>query len=218
LRARRRRRRKPAEGRAAPASQAQAAVEGSGEAGSESAAAPSTPGKDAGRPPRARRRNRPGAAPRDAAAGDPPPREDNGPRRESRDRPGQRDRGPPGNRREGGRDAGPRDRRGRPPGRGRDAAPRRVERKLYQIDSVVDRGFEDVEEEGGSRRVHWTILKRTTADQISRKPLSAVYVLQRDGADSEFPSLGAARNAVNKTIVHPEKLTRSKAEHAAEKK
>jgi hypothetical protein len=92
-----------------------------------------------------------------------------------------------------------------------------MERKLYSFDSVVDRGFDDVEEEAGTRRVHWTILKRTTADQISRKPVSAVYVLQRDGNDSEFPNLGAARSAVNKTIVHPEKLTRSKEEHAAEK-
>ena len=119
------------------------------------------------------------------------------------------------------RDRGPRDRRDRrdgPPGRGRGpAAPRQVERKLYSLDSVVDRGFDDVDEEAGTRRVHWTILKRTTADQISRKALSAVYVLQRDGADSEFPNLGAARAAVNKTIVHPEKLTRSKAEYAAEK-
>jgi hypothetical protein len=92
-----------------------------------------------------------------------------------------------------------------------------MERKLYSFDSVVDRGFDDVEEEAETRRVHWTILKRTTADLISRKPVSAVYVLQRDGNDSEFPSLGAARNAVNKTIVHPEKLTRSKEEYAAEK-
>jgi len=30
--------------------------------------------------------------------------------------------------------------------------------------------------------------------------------------------LGAARSAVNKTIVHPEKLTLSKAEHVAAKK
>lgn len=88
---------------------------------------------------------------------------------------------------------------------------------MYSLDSVVDRGFDDIEEEAGTRRVHWTILKRTTADQISRKALAAVYVLQRDGADSEFPNLGAARAAVNKTIVHPEKLTRSKAEYAAEK-
>jgi len=66
--------------------------------------------------------------------------------------------------------------------------------------------------------VHWTIIKRTVADQISRKPMSHSYVLQRDSVDSEFHSLGAARDAVNKKIVHPEKLTRSKAEHAAEKK
>jgi hypothetical protein len=89
--------------------------------------------------------------------------------------------------------------------------------KLYSFDSVVDRGFEDLEEESGTRRVHWTIVKRTTADQISRKPISAVYVLQREGDDAEFPNLGAARSAVNKTIVHPEKLTRSKEEYAAEK-
>jgi len=42
-------------------------------------------------------------------------------------------------------------------------------------------------------------------------------VLQRDGNDAEFPNLGSARSAVNKTIVHPEKLTRSKEEYAAEK-
>ena len=106
---------------------------------------------------------------------------------------------------------------GRPAGRGRAAPPRRLERTLYSFDSVVDRGFDDVEEETGIRRVHWTIVKRTTADQISRKPVSAIYVLQRDGTDREFPNLGAARNEVNKTIVHPEKLTRSKAEYAAEK-
>ena len=124
---------------------------------------------------------------------------------ERRDRRGDR-----GDRRGGRRD----DRRGGPGGRGRDA-PRRVERKLYSVDSVVDRGFEDVEAEGESRRVHWTIVKRTVADQISRKAVSASYVLQRDGAGTEFPSLGAARDAVNKTIVHPEKLTPSKSEIAA---
>jgi hypothetical protein len=48
--------------------------------------------------------------------------------------------------------------------------------------------------------------------------MSSTYILQREGADSEFPNLGAARLAVNKTIVHPEKLTLSKAEHAAAKK
>jgi len=56
------------------------------------------------------------------------------------------------------------------------------------------------------------------ADQQSGKPISAVYVLQRDGIDTEFPSLGTARAAANKTIIHPEKLTLSKAEHAAAKK
>lgn len=123
--------------------------------------------------------------------------------------------GPP---REGHRDDRSRgDRRDGPPGRGRGALPRKLERKLYSFDSVVDRGFDDIEEEAGTRRVHWTIVKRTTADQVSRKPVSFLYVLQRDGVDSEFPSLGVARNEVNKTIVHPEKLTRSKAEYAAEK-
>src|SRR5437762_976304 len=68
-----------------------------------------------------------------------------------------------GGQREGGR-------RG-PPGRGRGAPDRRPSPKLYSFDSVVDRGFDDVEEEGETRRVHWTILKRTTADQISRKPI-----------------------------------------------
>jgi hypothetical protein len=117
------------------------------------------------------------------------------------------------------RDQGRGPRRDGPPGRGRDGPPRRAERQLYSFDSVVDRGFEDVEEEGAeTRRVHWTIVKRTTADQVSRKPVSAVYVVQRDGADSEFPNLGTARSAVNKTIVHPEKLTPSKAEIAALKK
>ena len=83
---------------------------------------------------------------------------------------------------------------------------------------MVDRGFEDIEEEGPeTRRVHWTIVKRTTADQVTRKPVSQNYVLQREGADSEFPTLGAARDAVNKKIVHPEKLTLSKAEHVAAK-
>ena len=86
---------------------------------------------------------------------------------------------------------------------------------------MVDRGFEDIAdeaEESATRRVHWTIVKRTVADQKSGKPMSAIYVLQRDGTESEFPNLGAARSAVNKTIVHPEKLTLSKAEHAAAKK
>ena len=104
--------------------------------------------------------------------------------------------------------------------RGRAAAQEKPERKLYALESVVDRGFEDVaddSEEGTTRRIHWTIVKRTVADQKSGKPMSAVYVLQREGTEAEFPNLGAARAAVNKTIVHPEKLTLSKAEHAQQR-
>jgi hypothetical protein len=143
-------------------------------------------------------------------------RTDEGRERDRRNGAGREDRR--GGQRRGGRRDGQREggRRG-PPGRGRGAPDRRPPPKLYSFDSVVDRGFDDVEEEGETRRVHWTILKRTTADQISRKPISAVYVLQRDGNDAEFPNLGSARSAVNKTIIHPEKLTRSKEEYAAEK-
>jgi len=36
--------------------------------------------------------------------------------------------------------------------------------------------------------------------------------------EAEFPHLAAARGAVNKTIQHPEKLTKSKAEHATTRK
>jgi hypothetical protein len=120
---------------------------------------------------------------------------------------------------------GRRDKRssGRLPGRGREAPLRKPEQKLYALESVVDRGFQDVTEdsneggEGGTRRVHWTIIKRTVADQKSGKAMSASYVLRREGVEAEFPNLGAARAAVNKTIVHPEKLTLSKAEHVAAK-
>jgi hypothetical protein len=194
------------------------------------------PGAEPGSRP-ARPRNRRGERPRAAGAPGDAQRQDAGRQDAGRQDAGRQDAGrqdagrqnagrqdaPRDNRGDRSRDAGPRanprdPRRDRPPGRGRAEAPRRVERKLYSLDSVVDRGFEDVEEEAGTRRVHWTIVKRTTADQISRKPVSALYVVQRDGIDSEFPNLGAARNAVNKTIVHPEKLTRSKAEYAAEKK
>ena len=159
------------------------------------------------------------------------PGRDRGPRRDGEGGPAQgggrerdgRDRaprnGPGGERRDRGDQRGDgRGRRGAPGGRDRGRPERSVERKLYSLDAVVDRGFEDVEPEGEgeTRRVHWTIVKRTVADQISRKPVSASYVLQREGGDdTEFPSLGAARNAVNKTIVHPEKLTPSKSEIAA---
>jgi hypothetical protein len=119
----------------------------------------------------------------------------------------------PGPRRRGTRD--------RDAGRRRDAPQKRPEQKLYALESVVDRGFEDITDEAdesGTRRIHWTIIKRTVADQRSGKPMSAVYVLRREETDAEYPNLGAARAAVNKTIVHPEKLTMSKAEHAAAKK
>ena len=104
-------------------------------------------------------------------------------------------------------------------GRDRDAPRQKPEQRLYALEAVVDRGFEDVvdvAEENLTRRVHWTITKRTVADQESGKPISATYVLKRDGVDTEYPGLAAARAAVNKTIVHPEKLTLSKADHAAE--
>ena len=147
-----------------------------------------------------------------------------GPRQPREQAAGLRDAGGRGpDRRDQGPDArGRRDRRssGRPPGRGREAPLRKPEQKLYALESVVDRGFEDVtddSDEGGTRRVHWTIIKRTVADQKSGKAMSASYVLQREGVDAEFPNLGAARAAVNKTMVHPEKLTLSKAEHVAAK-
>ncbi|MGH7100634.1 MAG: hypothetical protein ACREE4_23700, partial [Stellaceae bacterium] len=128
---------------------------------------------------------------------------------------GEGERGPRGNDRagpRGDRRRGPQD-RFRGEGRGR---PRpEPERRLYALEALVDRGFEDVEEDGETRRIPWTIVKRTVADQKSGRQMSAVYVLQRDGAEEEFPNLGAARDAAHKTIVHPEKLTLSKAEHAA---
>jgi len=211
LRRRRRRRRPPQLGGAGEnATAAEGAAEGT-------ATAP----RDPNRPPRRRNNRRPrDDRPNDrpaAEGGEATPR-DARPGRDHRAGPGRgpregdRRREGPGGRRDRGEG---RDGRGR--GRGRDDREKRVERKLYNIDSVVDRGFEDVEEEGETRRVNWTIIKRTVADQITRKPMSQNYVLQRDGVDSEFPSLGAARDAVNKKIVHPEKLTLSKADHAAQK-
>ena len=112
---------------------------------------------------------------------------------------------------------GPKDRRHGPD---RGDFRRKPEPKLYRLESIVDRGFEDVADpatEGTTRRVDWTILKRTTADQRTARALSAIYVLRRDGTDAEFAHLSAARAAVNKTITHPEKLTASKAEHAKAK-
>jgi hypothetical protein len=130
--------------------------------------------------------------------------------------PGQRERGT-GDRRAGGNRSGPAERRR---GRRRDEPEKRQEQRLYALESVVDRGFEDVPDEAGdneAQRVHWTIVKRMVADQHSGKAISAVYVLRREDSETEFPSLGTARAAAKKTIVHPEKLTMSKAEHAAAK-
>jgi hypothetical protein len=173
-----------------------------------------------GRPWPSRPRDR---RPPDRAAPEEDPRR-HGPRqsRERAARPGAPGARGPDRRDQGSDTRGQRDRRSssRPPGRGREAPLRKPEQKLYALESVVDRGFEDVTEdsdEGGTRRVHWTIIKRTVADQKSGKAMSASYVLRREGVDAEFPNLGAARAAVNKTIVHPEKLTLSKAEHVAAK-
>jgi hypothetical protein len=118
---------------------------------------------------------------------------------------------------------GPRDKRGarerkeRHHERDRNAFAKKPDPKLYRLESVVDRGVEDVPDsanEGATRRVDWTILKRTTAEQGTARPLSAIYVLRRDDIDSEFTHLSEARAAVHKTISHPEKLTPSKADHA----
>ena len=130
--------------------------------------------------------------------------------------PARDDRRPADRRARGNRPPGRNDRR---PARDRDAPRKKPEPRLYALEAIVDRGFEDVvdaAEDNLTRRVHWTIVKRTLADQESGKPISATYVLKREGVDTEFPGLAAARSAANKTIVHPEKLTMSKAEHAAE--
>jgi hypothetical protein len=91
---------------------------------------------------------------------------------------------------------------------------------LISFESTVDRGFEeaaDAESEGQTKRIEWSIVKRTVADQKAAKTVSANYVLKRDGAETEFPNLGAARAAVNKTIVHPEKLTKPKSDYPNKK-
>ena len=169
--------------------------------------------REGGRPPRGRGRDR---RPGEQRLQDAPPQ----PTGEPQDRGAARGSGGRGRDDRGAGGRGPGGQRDGRRGTGRDGPPRRVEQKLYALESMVDRGFEDVPDEAedsGSRRVHWTIVKRTVADQKSGKPMSASYVLQREGAETEFPNLGAARAAANKTIVHPEKLTMSKAEHVAAK-
>jgi len=165
----------------------------------------------------------PAGAPRDRSA---PYRgsRNRGPRNRLSDDQRSPERGPVGDNRRS-PDRGDRGRRAssrndRRQGRDRDTPRKKPEQRLYALEAIVDRGFEDVvdaAEDNLTRRVHWTIVKRTVADQESGKPISAIYVLKRDGVDTEFPGLGAARSAANKTIVHPEKLTVSKAEHAAER-
>src|SRR5271168_3815693 len=156
----RRRRRRPAR---RPGLMDPADSGGQGSIGSEAiteGTSQSEPGA-VGRPWPSRPRNR--RLPDQAAPeGDPHPR---GPRQPREQTEGPRDAGARApDRRDQGADArGRRDRRasGRPPGRGRDAPPRKPEQKLYALESVVDRGFEDVTEdsdEGGTRRVHWTII------------------------------------------------------------
>src|SRR5579885_3342232 len=166
-----------------------------------------------GRPPRREWRNRP---PRHARSGE---SRDGGHRGERADRP-PRERGAEGRGefRKKGRGRGPGGKGKRPFGREREEHGRKPEQKLYVSESTVDHGFQDVppaEEGGEARRVDWTITKRMVVDQRSTRTVSAVYVLKREGTETEFPFLAAAREAVNKKIVHPEKLTRPKEDYAA---
>lgn len=156
----------------------------------------------------------PDAAPRPQA---PPQREERSERRGG-NAPRDRDAGA---RRDGRRDKGPRGARPHGHDKDRDRFSRKPAQSLYSVELVVDRGFEEVPDAADSattRRVDWTIVKRVVADRISARPISAVYMLRREGTDTEFAHLSAARAAVNKTIVHPEKLTRPKADHATSKK
>ena len=156
----------------------------------------------------------PDAAPRPQA---PRQREERSERRGG-DAPRDRDAGA---RRDGRQDKGPRGARPHGHDKDRDRFSRKPAQSLYSVESVVDRGFEEVPDAANSattRRVDWTIVKRVVADRISARPISAVYMLRREGTDTEFAHLSAARAAVNKTIVHPEKLTRPKADHPTGKK
>jgi hypothetical protein len=149
--------------------------------------------------------------------------EDRHPRGERPREGGPRDAGPrrPGTQSKGRREHGPGGFKNRPHGRGHEAPTKKPEPRLASFETTVDHGFEDLVDEandGATRRVDWTIIKRTVADQRTTKPVSAVYILRRDGVDTEFANLSAARAAVNKKIVHPEKLTRAKADYGSTKK
>jgi ATP-dependent RNA helicase SUPV3L1/SUV3 len=239
-RRRRRRRGKRPEG-AAPLQASGETGTGGGENGAADAAngtAPASEGGTGERPPHARsprhrrrrdRRDGAGPRPNDGApregGNDGAPREgasrDDRPRHD-RDR---RDRGERGDREHRDRERGPRDGKKRFGkkggfGQGRDDRRPKEQPKLYSFESIVDRGFEDVADpanEGATRRVDWQIVKRTVADQKSAKPVSSVYLVRREGVDTDFANLAAARQAVNKTIVHPEKLTRPKADYPTKK-
>ena len=205
---RRRRRRPPPEGSAAPAAAGEPASDASGAVVQPSA---ETERKE---PRRSRGSHRRDGANRLSREEQPRERDD---RRE-------RSSGP---RADGDRSArGKRDKRGargladRPRHRERDGTRNKPAPKLHSLEAIVDRGFEDVPDpatEGATRRADWTILKRTIADQRTARAVSVIYVLRRDGVETEFAQLSAARAAVNKIITHPEKLTPSKADHAAAK-
>src|SRR5438270_1645283 len=164
----RRRRRRPPRPAAAAAPGSRAEMSGGPETIAEAA---SHPGADGAARPRTgrsrpRRPREPGLQEGDARARGPlRPRERGaGPGQPGGRQPGRRDHGSDTR---GRRDKGS---GGRPPARGRGMLPRKPEPKLYALESVVDRGFEDVpddSDEGGTRRVHWTIVKRTVADQKS---------------------------------------------------
>ena len=106
-------------------------------------------------------------------------------------------------------DRGPRENRGprgRQRGNDRDGFRKKPEPKLYRLESIIDHGFEEIADEGNEgagRRIDWTILKRTTADQRTARALSATYVLRRDGVDTEFAHLSAARAAVEQNHRPP---------------
>jgi hypothetical protein len=202
-RRRRRRRRPAAEGSAAPAAAGAPGAAASGAALQPSAA---TERKEPRRGRASRRRD--------------------GPHRTSRERDDRRE---PSSGPRADADRGPRDTRDkraarrptdRPRHRDRDDARNKPAPKLHRLEAIVDRGFEDLPDpatEGTTRRADWTILKRTIVDQRTTRTVSVVYVLCREGVETEFTQLSAARGAVNKIITHPEKLTPSKADHAAGK-
>jgi hypothetical protein len=146
------------------------------------------------------------------------PKRHGGPRRD--DRKGQDAKGDKGDKRrnnhKGGKPNGKKD-------QGKPAEPKKVLPPIEQR-SVVDRGRTSVEvanEEGTtSVETQWTITKVGKFDAVTRKPLEVGYLLgyEAEGVEAKsFNTLAEARAAVGKTIAHPEKLTKSKADHAASK-